>query len=114
MHDQTSIIIISLFAIVILLIIFYPSCNCKVAPIIEESSKVEGMASLNYGTFENTYPVGRCENKSLDRSDCEIGNCNLNSPITHDELCYIDCSQISDKPDRERCMVECKNLLKYC
>jgi hypothetical protein len=115
MSDLTNIIGISFIIVLILVIIFYPSCECEEKKLTSEGSEgVEGMANLSYGTFENNYPAGRCANKSLERTDCMVGNCNLDSPVTHDQLCYIDCAQISDEADRNRCMKECRELMKYC
>lgn len=113
MNDLLNVIIIILFVLVILAILFHPTRD-DYSMYEDKSTKVEGMANLNFGTFSNNYPPGRCTNKSLERTDCMVGNCNLDSPITHDQLCYIDCAQMSDAGDRQRCMAECMELLKYC
>ena len=74
----------------------------------------ETMAPLDFGSFPNNYPRGRCEKGSLKRSPCMVGNCPIGTSITDPEYCAIDCAQISDPITKRVCNEGCLNLMKQC
>lgn len=88
----------------LILIAIYFLCECN----------MESFAPLNYGTFYNNYPRGRCNRGSLKRSSCMVGNCPIGSPITDKESCDIYCAQVSDPDSQKSCMVGCLNMMKDC
>ncbi len=76
--------------------------------------KNESMASLDFGTFKNNYPFGRCNTGSVKRSPCMIGNCPIGTNITDKEYCDINCAQISDPEMKQSCTNTCLNLMRKC
>lgn len=99
-YDVGLIVIIVLVFIVIIAVLF--------------SQRVEPMAPLDFGTFKNDYPVGRCVKGSLERSPCMIGNCPIGTNITNSQYCDIDCAQISDPVTKTKCTKKCISMMKKC
>lgn len=77
------------------------------------SNKMGGyMLPTENGSFKNTYPRGKCINKSLERRPCMVGNCPIGSNITSDAFCYIQCAQ--DPDNYEDCAKFCKKHFDTC
>jgi hypothetical protein len=74
----------------------------------------EGMAPLNYGTFKNNYPRGKCNTGSYKYEPCEIGNCPLGTTITDKRYCAIQCAQDPDPNERKKCYDYCMGMMKGC
>jgi hypothetical protein len=71
----------------------------------------EGMAPLNYGTYINKYPRGRCDRTRVKNSTCSIGNCPIGTTITNDRYCKIQCAQDPDPAIRDECYDECMDMM---
>lgn len=78
----------------------------------ENVENVEHMAPLDFGTYENPYPRGACHSGDVyARSDCMVGNCNLDSAIPDDEYCNIQCAQDPDPMERAKCYKRCMETI---
>lgn len=79
------------------------------------STKSENMAPLNHATIKNTMnKYGSCIDKSLERTNCMVGNCPLSSNVTDKQYCMISCAQESDAKQRDKCIVACMDMMKTC
>jgi len=79
---------------------------------MENAGKVEHMAPLDFGTYENPYPRGACHSGNVyARSDCMVGNCNLESSISDDEYCKMQCAQDPDPMERAKCYERCMQTI---
>lgn len=78
--------------------------------------KTEGMAPLNFGTYPNNYPRGRCIQGSPGRRSCETGNCSLQGTISHARYCGIVHAQDSDAETRYENISRCVDEMNegYC
>lgn len=75
----------------------------------------EHMAPLGWGSYKNTtYPVGGCDIGTLERSDCEVGNCPLGSTVSDERFCGIQCAQDPDVKTRAECYNDCMGMMKNC
>jgi hypothetical protein len=89
--------------VLIAMVIFYPKFFV-----------IENMAPLDYGTYENKYPRGKCDVPTMKRSSCMVGNCPLGTTVDDKMFCHIECAQISDPNERQACEKKCMELLKDC
>lgn len=101
--------------IIVCLIVFwnkYGSTNAG----IKNTPKSEGMAPLGWGSFPNNYPRGECETGSFKSGPCEIGNCPLETTVSHERYCGIVHSQDSDPVSRHENIARCIDEMKdgYC
>lgn len=102
----------TLIIIILILLIFmvgYSYC----ADVYRQNNN-EHMAPLNYGTYPNKYPRGECNPGFFGYSDCTVGNCPLDTPITNEQACYIQCAQGVGIDDYENCYNSCMNMMEYC
>lgn len=97
MPDTAMVIVLILISITVYFIIF--------------DKKQENMAPLDFGTYKPNIPYGKCNMGNFSRSDCMVGNCHLESTITNDEYCNIQCAQDPDQSTREKCRRECMELM---
>lgn len=74
----------------------------------------ENMAPLNWGTYPNNYPRGRCDKKLTKRTPCEIGTCPLGTTVSDDTFCKIQCAQDPDPQTRKECYDYCVGMVKHC
>lgn len=75
----------------------------------------EHMAPLGWGSYENrTYPDGGCDIGTLERSDCEVGNCPMGSTVSDARYCGIQCAQDPDVKTRTDCYNDCMEMVKNC
>lgn len=72
----------------------------------------EGMAPLNYGTYQNNYPRGRCKSGSMKRTSCEVGSCPLGTTVTNERYCGIQCAQDPDPESRADCYAYCMDMME--
>ena len=110
-----SIDLINIIILILLVWFVYKACNTKrgmTSPWAKSKRKIENMAPLDFGTYENTYPRGECRTgKFLERSDCEIGNCPLGSTVSDQQFCRIQCAQDPDPSERQACYDHCMKTL---
>ena len=101
--------------ILLVVLVYFIKCACSKK--VHEGMKIlvddDNSASLNEGTFENNYPVGKC-NTDFERTDCMVGNCPLKSTIDNDEYCNIQCAQELDPKLRNECVSHCLEMMKEC
>jgi len=83
-----------LHIILFIAVIYFIRCACV---------RREGMAPLETGTYENNYPVGKCN-----------VNCSSGSTITDEHYCYIQCAPDSDSKLRQECTTHCMEMMKNC
>jgi hypothetical protein len=88
--------------ILIVAILYFIRCLCV---------RKEGMASLETGTYENTYPVGKCNSEDFKRTDCMVGNCPTGTAITDEHYCYLQCAQEPDPKLRKDCNNHCMEMM---
>jgi hypothetical protein len=80
---------------------------------IKAESK-EGMAPLDYGSYDNPYLRGGCAKGSFKRTACSLGNCPLGTTISDKRYCGIMCAQEVEKEDRRKCNDYCMDMVKDC
>lgn len=74
----------------------------------ENMGRVEHMAPLNFGTFEDNYPRGECRTGEYwKRKPCEVGNCPLSTTVSDQQFCRIQCAQDPDPLERQDCYDNC-------
>lgn len=85
------------------------------------TKRYENMAPLCWGTYDvHSVNSGRCNHANpkmfmRDRkSRCNVGSCHLGSNVTNAEYCYIDCAQEVLDSDREKCMIQCMDMMHNC
>ena len=101
--------LIHLILLVVLVYFIKCACSKKVREGMESMTE-ENCAPLNEATFENNYPVGKC-NTDFKRTDCMVGNCPLKSTIDNDEYCNIQCAQELDPKLRNECVSHCLEMM---
>jgi hypothetical protein len=75
----------------------------------------ENMAPLDWGVIPNkNYVYGKCNRGSFAPSDCSVGNCPLDSTISNDEFCRIQCIQDPDQNTRNKCYNQCMTMMEGC
>jgi hypothetical protein len=83
--------------------------------VTERYTLSENMAPIGYGSFKNDYPYGKCNTGSFERTSCMTGNCPLQSTITNEQYCDIQCAQDPDAKLRKDCTKSCmKQMINGC
>lgn len=89
--------------------------------IFKGANKYENMAPLCWGTYDvDTVNSGKCHHGNPDMfmkdatSNCGVGSCHLGSNVSNAQYCFIDCAQEVMDSDREKCMVQCMDMMKNC
>lgn len=110
--EVNDIIVILIIAVLVMFV--YRGCKrngvdpVNRTPNTHKYDDVEHMAPLDFGTFVDNYPRGECRTgKYWERSDCEVGNCNLGTTIDSDQFCRIQCAQDPDPLERQECFARC-------
>ncbi|AYV77581.1 MAG: hypothetical protein Dasosvirus9_5 [Dasosvirus sp.] len=92
-----------LLLIVIVLCLCYSSFN----------PNMEMMAPLDFGTYNNNYPRGACQDKPSG-SDCNTAECKIESNISNDKFCAVQCAQGVTQDERKGCFNKCSEMMTYC
>lgn len=72
----------------------------------------EGMAPLGTGSYKNTISeYGKCNKALSENNKCSVGNCPMESTITNDRFCNIQCAQDPDPEIRKQCMDYCMDMM---
>lgn len=74
----------------------------------------ELMAPLDTGTYDTGVQYGVCNKGSFEKSSCSVGNCPLETTVTDDRYCAIQCAQEVDDADRKKCHAYCMKMIKGC
>ena len=122
--------ILVIVILVILLVYVYRGCKCEsgITPTepkktvmkeeettkeeIEKMSSVsnaaDGGAHLVFGTFTDNYHRVQCRTgRFWERKPCEIGNCPLDTTVSDQQFCQIQCAQDPDPEERQKCYQVC-------
>jgi hypothetical protein len=74
----------------------------------------EGMAPLNHGSFKTNLNNGQCNVDLTAPSECSVGNCPLGTTVSNERYCGIQCAQEINAEDRQKCEVQCMEMMKDC
>jgi hypothetical protein len=75
---------------------------------------LEHMAPIDYATFKNKTPYGRCSQGNMKRTDCEVGNCPLGTTVSDQTFCEIQCAQEPDPKLKAQCYNHCMDMMPNC
>jgi len=101
---------------IILLLILFVLCIICVDSTVTVSVRKdsEHMAPIDYATFENKTPYGRCSQGNMKRTDCEVGNCPLGTTVSDQTFCEIQCAQEPDPKIKAQCYNHCMGMMPNC
>ena len=105
--DKTEIIII--FVLIAIFLFFWLN---RSSSNIQHTT--EGMAPLNYGSFETNLNNGQCNIDLSASSECSVGNCPLGTTVSNERYCAIQCAQEVNANDRQKCQAQCMEMMKEC
>jgi hypothetical protein len=105
--DNSTLLIIATILVVMILYVSYNGST-------KEGMSAMSGAPLNYATFDPRINYGKCNAGVRETDECSVGNCPLGTTVSNDRYCGIQCAQELDKADRQKCHVQCMQMMESC